>query len=82
MKTNTVLIKNAKIVNEGEIFEGDIFIEGEYIKEISNFSSNFLIVVVCGLVLGISTNEVIPPAIAALDSVSIVALCVRPGSLK
>jgi dihydroorotase len=35
MKTNTVLIKNAKIVNEGEIFEGDIFIEGEYIKEIS-----------------------------------------------
>ena len=36
MNTNTVLIKNAKIVNEGEIFEGDIFIEGEYIKEISN----------------------------------------------
>lgn len=36
MQTNTVLIKNAKIVNEGEIFEGDIFIEGEYIKEISN----------------------------------------------
>ena len=36
MKTDTVLIKNAKIVNEGEIFEGDIFIEGEYIKEISN----------------------------------------------
>jgi len=36
MTTNTVLIKNAKIINEGEIFEGDIFIEGEYIKEISN----------------------------------------------
>jgi dihydroorotase len=36
MQSNTVLIKNAKIVNEGEIFEGDIFIEGEYIKEISN----------------------------------------------
>jgi dihydroorotase len=36
MNTNTVLIKNAKIVNEGEIFEGDIFIEGDYIKEISN----------------------------------------------
>ena len=36
MQTNTVLIKNAKIVNEGEIFEGDIFIEGEYIKEVSN----------------------------------------------
>ena len=36
MNTNTVLIKNAKIVNEGKIFEGDIFIEDEYIKEISN----------------------------------------------
>jgi len=36
MQTNTVLIKNAKIVNEGQIFEGDIFIEGEYIKEVSN----------------------------------------------
>ena len=32
---NTVLIKNAKIVNEGRIFEGDVLIEGEYIKEIS-----------------------------------------------
>ena len=29
------LIKNAKIVNEGQIFIGDILIEGEYIKEIS-----------------------------------------------
>ncbi|WP_318641392.1 dihydroorotase [Flavobacterium ardleyense] len=29
-----VLIKNAKIVNEGVIFEGDVFIDGEYIVEI------------------------------------------------
>lgn len=29
---NTVLIKNAKIVNEGRIFEGDVLIEGEFIK--------------------------------------------------
>ena len=32
---NTVLIKNAKIVNEGRIFEGDVLIEGEFIKEIA-----------------------------------------------
>ncbi len=32
---NTFLIKNAKIVNEGKIFEGDVLIEGEYIKEIA-----------------------------------------------
>jgi dihydroorotase len=31
---NSTLIKNAKIVNEGVIFEGDILIEGEFIKEI------------------------------------------------
>ena len=31
-----MLIKNAKIVNEGSIFEGDILIEGEFIKEISD----------------------------------------------
>lgn len=31
---NSVLIKNARIVNEGEIFEGDVLIEGEFIKEI------------------------------------------------
>lgn len=34
MKARTVLIKNAKIVNEGSIFEGDILIEGEFIKNI------------------------------------------------
>jgi dihydroorotase len=32
---NTVLIKNAKIVNEGKIFEGDVLIEGEFITEIA-----------------------------------------------
>ena len=36
MKAKTVLIKNAKIVNEGQIFEGDILIEGEFIKEIAD----------------------------------------------
>ncbi|MGB5419298.1 MAG: dihydroorotase, partial [Algibacter sp.] len=32
----TTLIKNAKIVNEGTIFTGDVLIEGNYIKEISD----------------------------------------------
>lgn len=32
---STVLIRNAKIVNEGVIFEGDILIENEFIKEIA-----------------------------------------------
>ena len=32
---NTVLIKNAKIVNEGRIFEGDVLIENEFIVEIA-----------------------------------------------
>lgn len=36
MKNKTILIKNAKIVNEGTIFNGDILIENEYIKKISN----------------------------------------------
>ncbi|MEZ4793438.1 MAG: dihydroorotase [Gelidibacter sp.] len=36
MQERRTLIKNAKIVNEGHIIEGDILIEGEYIKEISN----------------------------------------------
>ncbi len=35
MKLKTTLIKNANIVNEGTIFNGDILIEGEFIKEIS-----------------------------------------------
>ncbi|MEP1488217.1 MAG: dihydroorotase [Algibacter sp.] len=36
MNQKTILIKNANIVNEGTIFNGDILIEGEYIKEISS----------------------------------------------
>ncbi|MGZ0015990.1 dihydroorotase [Yeosuana sp. AK3] len=35
MKQKTILIKNANIVNEGKIFSGDLLIEGELIKEIS-----------------------------------------------
>jgi dihydroorotase len=35
MNQKMTLIKNVKIVNEGTIFNGDILIEGEYIKEIS-----------------------------------------------
>ncbi|GGK22894.1 dihydroorotase [Yeosuana aromativorans] len=35
MKQKTILIKNAHIVNEGTILNGDILIEGELIKEIS-----------------------------------------------
>ncbi|MEW4923644.1 dihydroorotase [Algibacter sp. 2305UL17-15] len=34
MKLKKTLIKNAKIVNEGTIFSGDILIEGEFIKQI------------------------------------------------
>lgn len=37
---NTVLIKNAKIVNEGLIIEGDVLIEGEFIKEIASSISH------------------------------------------
>ncbi|WP_298900700.1 dihydroorotase [uncultured Psychroserpens sp.] len=36
MQNKTILIKNAKIVNEGAITEGDILIEGELIKEVSD----------------------------------------------
>lgn len=36
MNQKTILIKNANIVNEGTVFNGDILIEGEYIKEISS----------------------------------------------
>jgi dihydroorotase len=36
MKMKKTLIKNAHIVNEGTIFKGDILIEGEYIKQISD----------------------------------------------
>ena len=33
---SAILIKNAKIVNEGQIFQGDIFVEDKIIKEIGN----------------------------------------------
>ena len=36
MKSDTTLIKNAKIVNEGTIFHGDILIEGDYIVEVNS----------------------------------------------
>ena len=36
MSNNQVLIKNARIVNEGSITKADILIEGEIIKEINN----------------------------------------------
>ena len=32
---NKVLIKNAKIVNENKIFQGDVYVEGNYIVEVS-----------------------------------------------
>ena len=34
MHKQTLLIKNARIVNEGTIFEGDVLIEDQIIKEI------------------------------------------------
>ncbi len=36
MKGKTILIKNAKIVNEGKVTEGDILIQGEYIQEVAD----------------------------------------------
>ena len=48
MHKKTTLIKNARIVNEGKIFEGDVLIEDQYIKEISSSisvkNSNFTII--------------------------------------
>jgi len=48
MKDRVILIKNARIVNEAKIFEGDILIENEYIKEIaisiSQKSSEILVI--------------------------------------
>lgn len=35
-----ILIKNARIVNEGKIFEGDVLIDGEYIVEIDSSISS------------------------------------------
>ncbi len=55
MKT---LIKNAKIVNENKIFEGDILIEGEYIKAIDRE-----ILAKDAQVIDVKGNYVIPGAI-------------------
>ena len=60
MKQKTILIKNAKIVNEGSITEGDILIEGNYIKEIaSSISAKSSDV----LVIDIEGNYVFPGVI-------------------
>ena len=36
MHKKSILIKNARIVNEGNIFEGDVLIEDQYIKEVAS----------------------------------------------
>lgn len=36
MAKNTILLKNARIINEGKIFDGDILIEDAFIKEIDS----------------------------------------------
>tara|TARA_B110000967_G_scaffold166665_1_gene174832 strand:- start:3073 stop:4419 length:1347 start_codon:yes stop_codon:yes gene_type:complete len=36
MHKKSILIKNARVVNEGKIFEGDVLIEDQYIKEIAS----------------------------------------------
>ncbi|MEM6514545.1 MAG: dihydroorotase [Bacteroidota bacterium] len=36
MEEKLTLIKNAKIVNEGKVMEGDILIQGEYIKDVAS----------------------------------------------
>jgi dihydroorotase len=33
---NTTLITNAKIANEGKVFEGDVLIRGSFIEKIGN----------------------------------------------
>ena len=56
---NHILIKNAKIVNEGVVFEGDVLIENDYISEISSQiipKENCKIIDACG-------NYLIPGAI-------------------
>ena len=35
MQEKSILIKNARIVNEGKIFDGDVLIENQFITEIS-----------------------------------------------
>lgn len=59
MKTQTTLIKNAKIVNEGKIVEGDILIENEIIKEVSSTISADS----AEVVIDVEGNYVFPGAI-------------------
>jgi dihydroorotase len=40
MQESSILIKNARIVNQGEILEGDLLIEGQKIKEIATSISS------------------------------------------
>jgi len=61
---STFLIKNARIVNEGEIFDGDVLVENEFIKEIgqsiSPKSSECIIIDVEGnyLIPGVIDDQV------------------------
>ncbi|SDR83933.1 dihydroorotase [Formosa sp. Hel1_31_208] len=60
MEKKTILIKNAKIVNEGKVVEGDILIENEIIKEVSDsISAKFADVVV----IDVEGNYVFPGVI-------------------
>jgi len=60
MKVTTTLIKNAKIVNEGNIVEGDILIENDIIKEVSSsISANSEDVII----IDVEGNYVFPGAI-------------------
>ena len=60
MKTKTTLIKNARIVNEGKITEGDILIEGDIIKEVADSISAKSADVV---IIDVEGNYVFPGAI-------------------
>lgn len=60
MKTKTTLIKNARIVNEGKILEGDILIENDIIKEVSDSISAKSADVV---IIDVEGNYVFPGAI-------------------
>ncbi|WP_323787129.1 dihydroorotase [Psychroserpens sp.] len=60
MKTKTTLIKNARIVNEGKITEGDILIEDDIITEVSDTISAKSADVV---IIDVEGNYVFPGAI-------------------
>ena len=56
--------------------------EADVSRAVAHLSSNASMVVVAGILFGISTTVVTPPATAANDSLAKVALCVSPGSRK